>query len=192
MHTLNKTVPIQWNYFATSRGKGVVDGIAGTVKRLVSNAVMTGKSPVVADAKSFHRVASSRTSSVTVSLVSQKEISDTSDLLSLEKCFSEALPLPGISKMHHTQPRNDGSLNCCLYLLQKLIKNRAPDVFPYEADDDDDDTIPETFCTEAVSSDDDQGEDSDLAVRLHVVMRSVKRASMKIVKRVLGVKVMWR
>ena len=188
MHTLNKTVPIQWNYFATSPGKGVVDGIAGTVKRLVSNAVMTGKSPVVADAKSFHRVASSRTSSVTVSLVSQKEISDTSDLLSLEKCFSEALPLPGISKMHRTQPRNDGSLNCCLYLLQKLIKNRAPDVFPHESDD----TISETFCTEAVSSDDDQGEDSDLAVRLHVVMRSVKRASMKIVKRVLGVKVMWR
>ena len=31
-----------------------------------------------------------------------------------------------------------------------------------------------------------------LAVQLHVVTRSVKRASMKIVKRVLGVKVMWR
>ena len=165
MHTLNKTVPIQWNYFATSRGKGVVDGIAGTVKCLVSNAVMTGKSPVVADAQSFYRVASSLTSSVTDSLVSQKEISDTSDLLSLEKCFSEALPLPGISKMHCIEPRKDGSLNCCLYSFQKLIKNRAPDVFPYEPDDDDDDdnddTISETFCTEAVSSDDDQGEDSD-------------------------------
>ena len=68
LHTLNKIVPIQWNYFATSHGKGVVDGIVGTLKRLVSNAVMTGKSPVVADAKSFHRVASSLTSSVTVSL----------------------------------------------------------------------------------------------------------------------------
>ena len=153
LHTLNKIVPIQWNYFATSHGKGVVDRIGGTVKRLVSNAVMTGKSPVVADAQSFYRVASSLTSSVTVSLVSQKEISDTSDLLSLEKCFSEALPLPGISKMHCIEPRKDGSLNCCLYSFQKLIKNRAPDVFPYESDDDDDDddTISETFCTEAVS-----------------------------------------
>ena len=101
---------------------------------------------------------------MTVSLVSQKEISDTSDLLSLKKCFSEALPLPGISKMHYIEPRNDGSLNCCLYSFQKLIKNRAPDVFPYESDDDDDDeTISETFRTEAVSSDDDQGEDSDFS-----------------------------
>ena len=127
---------------------------------------MTGKSPVVADAQSSYRVASSLTSSVTVSLVSQKEISDTSDLLSLEKCFSEALPLPGISKMHYIEPRNDGSLNGCFYSFQKLIKNRAPDVFPYESDDDDDDdddTISETFCTEAVSSDDDQGEDSDFS-----------------------------
>ena len=67
--------------------------------------------------------------------------------------------------MHCIEPRKDGSLNCCLYSFQKLIKNRAPDVFPYEPDDDDDDdnddTISETFCTEAVSSDDDQGEDSD-------------------------------
>ena len=66
--------------------------------------------------------------------------------------------------MHYIEPRNDGSLNCCLYSFQKLIKNRAPDVFSYESDDDDDDddTISET-CTEAVSSDDDQGEDSDLS-----------------------------
>ena len=194
LHTLNKIVPIQWNYFATSHGKGVVDGIGGTVKRLVSNAVMTGKSPVVADAQSFYRVASSLTSSVTVSIVSQKEITDTLDLLSLEKCFSEALPLRGISKMHYTEPRNDGSLNCCLYLFQKLIKNRAPDVFPYESDDDMMMMTP--FQRPSVRRQSVQMmirvKTVTLAVQLHVVTRSVKRASMKIVKRVLGVKVMWR
>ena len=194
LHTLNKIVPIQWNYFATSHGKGVVDGIGGTVKRLVSNAVMTGKSPVVADAQSFYRVASSLTSSVTVSIVSQKEITDTLDLLSLEKCFSEALPLRGISKMHYTEPHNDGSLNCCLYLFQKLIKNRAPDVFPYESDDDMMMMTP--FQRPSVRRQSVQMmirvKTVTLAVQLHVVTRSVKRASMKIVKRVLGVKVMWR
>lgn len=32
---LAKIVQVQWNYFATSHGKGVVDGIGGTIKRLV-------------------------------------------------------------------------------------------------------------------------------------------------------------
>ena len=45
LHTLSKIASIQWNYFATSHGKGVFDGIGGTVKRLVCNAVMTEKSP---------------------------------------------------------------------------------------------------------------------------------------------------
>ena len=181
LHTLNKIVPIQWNYFATSHGKGVVDGIVGTLKRLVSKAVMTGKSPVVADTQSFYRVASSLTSSVTVSIVSQKEITDTLDLLSLEKCFSEALPLRGISKMHYTEPRNDGNLSCC-------------DVFPYESDDDMMMMTP--FQRPSVRRQSVQMmirvKTVTLAVQLHVVTRSVKRASMKIVKRVLGVKVMWR
>ncbi|CAH3184308.1 unnamed protein product, partial [Porites lobata] len=34
---------IQWNYFATSHGKGAVYGIGGTVKRMVWNAVSTRK-----------------------------------------------------------------------------------------------------------------------------------------------------
>ena len=50
LHTLNKIVQIQWNYFAASHGKGVVDGIGGSVKRLVWNAVISRKSLVVDDA----------------------------------------------------------------------------------------------------------------------------------------------
>jgi hypothetical protein len=52
-----KRIHIQWNYFATSHGKGVVDGIGGTVKRLVWNSVMTRKVSAVQDAMSFYRVA---------------------------------------------------------------------------------------------------------------------------------------
>ena len=33
---------VTWNFFATSHGKGAVDGIGGNVKRLVWNAVRAG------------------------------------------------------------------------------------------------------------------------------------------------------
>lgn len=39
-------VKIQWNYFATSHGKGPVDGIGGSVKRQVRQAVLSRKDHV--------------------------------------------------------------------------------------------------------------------------------------------------
>lgn len=134
VQTLCKTVHIQWNFFATSHGKGVVDGTGGTVKRLVWNAVMTRKSPVVVDdAQSFFQVANSLQSSVTVSPLKQKEMNDISDSLHLEKCFSEALPIPGISRFHCIEPGRN-SLSCFLYSFQSQMENRPPDVYPYECD----------------------------------------------------------
>jgi len=134
LRTLCKTVHIQWNFFATSHGKGVVDGIGGTVKRLVWNAVMTRKSPVIVDdAQSFFEVANSLQSSVTVSLLKQKEMNDISDSLRLEKCFSEALPIPGISRFHCIEP-GGSSLSCFLCSFQSQMENRPPDVYPYESD----------------------------------------------------------
>ena len=37
---------IVWNFFATSHGKGPVDGIGGSTTRLVSSEVMSGKAEV--------------------------------------------------------------------------------------------------------------------------------------------------
>ena len=77
------------------------------------------------DAQSFFEVANNLTKSVTVSLVTQKEMNDISDSLCLEKCFSEALPLPGISKFHCIEPQGDGCVNCCPQSLQSLIDVRC-------------------------------------------------------------------
>ena len=57
LHKLNQTIDIQWNFFATSHGKGVVDGVGGTIKRLVWKAFIARKAAVVGDAESFYRVA---------------------------------------------------------------------------------------------------------------------------------------
>lgn len=43
---------INWNYFATSHGKGLVDGIGGSIERTVRNAVLKRKH-IVTNAKQF-------------------------------------------------------------------------------------------------------------------------------------------
>ena len=48
-------VSITWNFFATSHGKGAVDGIGGDVKRRVWLANLTGDR--ASDAESFARIA---------------------------------------------------------------------------------------------------------------------------------------
>lgn len=73
---LDKIVHVQWNYFATSHGKGAVDGIGGSIKRLVWNAVASRRAPPVTDAKSFHEVATTLNSSISVHLMEKREIQD--------------------------------------------------------------------------------------------------------------------
>ena len=140
LHKLNKVVNIQWNFFATSHGKGVVDGIGATVKRLVWNAVMTRTAPAVQDAQSFYNVASILPMAVEVSFVSKKDIDDILCSLSMEKWFSDAPPIHGISQFHCTEPTGAGFVNCRLYSSQSSCQTEGPpEVFPYDSCDSDDD-----------------------------------------------------
>ena len=123
------------------------------------NAVLSGKSPPVVDAQSFFQVAKSLTTSVTVSLLTQKEMNDISGSLCLEKCFSEALPLPGISRFHCIEPQDDGSVNCCLYSFQSLIKNRPPDVYLYESDDSDSESFRDKISEDGEDEESDESDD---------------------------------
>lgn len=52
-----KEVQVKWHFFATSHGKGVVDGLRGTVKRVVWSAVSTRKVPSVLSAEVFAKTA---------------------------------------------------------------------------------------------------------------------------------------
>ena len=62
-------------------GKGAVDGIGGTVKRMVWNAVSTRTVKAVKDACSFASVANKLSTSVAVTFVGSKELKATADLL---------------------------------------------------------------------------------------------------------------
>lgn len=56
---------IVWHFFATSHGKGAVDGVVGTVKRAVSTAVLK-RQGIVHNAADYARAATQRCPNVTI------------------------------------------------------------------------------------------------------------------------------
>jgi len=121
-HTLQrKGLKIKWHFFATSHGKGVVDGLGGTVKRMVWTAVSTRKVANVQDAKSFANVAAQFCKSINIQLCLKKDIDELGSGLVLDKCFQKATAIPGISKVHCIAPAENGQVHCLLYSSQLSV-----------------------------------------------------------------------
>ena len=97
LHQLRAFVSIEWHYFATSHGEGVVDGIGETVKRMVWNAVYLSKDQIDAKAHS----------------------------LCLTNCFTSAPALKGISKFHSLQPLENGLIRCRTYSIQSTWEDKG-------------------------------------------------------------------
>jgi len=92
----------QWKYFATSHGKGVVDGIGGRAKSLVRQAVMskTANNVIVQNAADFARVAAEKMVTTTVLLIAQSQIDDINTSIN---AWEEVPAVPGIHRMHVVQ-----------------------------------------------------------------------------------------
>ena len=107
---------VQWNCFATSHGKGVVDGIGGK--------------------KSFHEVATKLNSSVSVHLMEKKELRDRATSLGLSKSFKVAVALPGISRFHCIEPQINGFVQSKMFSTQSMVEKEAPPlVFPFDLEE---------------------------------------------------------
>ncbi|CAF1044674.1 unnamed protein product, partial [Didymodactylos carnosus] len=92
-HLRDKTdLDISWNYFASSHSKGVVDGIGGTIKRLVWTEIMAGKRCSSAD--EFVNICREKTKTIIVGLVRQGQFDITK--ITLEKFFDETINVNGI------------------------------------------------------------------------------------------------
>ncbi|CAB4014894.1 Hypothetical predicted protein [Paramuricea clavata] len=101
-------IQITWNYFATSHGKGPVDGIGGAVKRQVWMTVKTRKH-IVCDAKSFV-VAAEDSSNVKVVEMATSEIEERNTSLNTKEVFEDASPIPGIAAIHSIKIDNAGKI----------------------------------------------------------------------------------
>uniref|UniRef100_A0A8D9F251 Uncharacterized protein n=1 Tax=Cacopsylla melanoneura TaxID=428564 RepID=A0A8D9F251_9HEMI len=88
----------QWLFFATSHGKGCVDGIGGLVKRLVWNEVKSRRSKI-GSAEDFVECASKKTDKIKITLVSNLEIEK--NKMKLDKRWADILPIKGLQSKHY-------------------------------------------------------------------------------------------
>lgn len=101
--------PFEWQYFATSHGKGVVDGIGGRAKSMVRRAVMSGRqdAPVVQSASDFAELVNVLLPKTNVTLITQQEIQET---IEASKPWDRVLACKGIREIHKTVAKPDGSI----------------------------------------------------------------------------------
>lgn len=109
---------IIWNFFATSHGKGPVDGIGGTVKRQVATRVYQRRA-VVKDAESFFKCALECCGCINVYFKSASQIAD--ELIEFQPLFNTAPVLPGISSAHELTVADDKEIKMKSYSCEPTI-----------------------------------------------------------------------
>lgn len=153
-------IKIKWHFFATSHGKGVVDGLGGTVKRVVWTAVSTRKVPQVLNAEAFAKVAMEMCKSISIKLYLNVDIDKSSSKLGLDECFKQAKPIPGIKKIHCLDPTNGDHLHCRLYSSQ-ISTHKEIDLSSDNSDLSSEMSVSETEGDDAVNVDDNVDTSND-------------------------------
>ena len=110
---------ICWNFFATSHGKGPVDGIGGVVKRMATQKVIQ-REVNITNAASFYDAINSE-SNVKVFLIEAEEINVAETKLGT--VISAAPALPGIFNVHHLQ-HTDGKIHLKPYFTATYCVNQ--------------------------------------------------------------------
>lgn len=93
----SRGIKVNWHFFATSHGKGAVDGIGGTIKRTVFSAMKTRRAHV-GSAEEYAQVASDFTQATTVMYVSQQDIDEKRPELSA--LWDSAITVPNTQSVH--------------------------------------------------------------------------------------------
>jgi len=90
-------IQIRWNYFATSHGKGPVDGVGGTLKRVAADKVRT-RQCTINSMEDF--IAAVQHSSIRVTGVNADSVATREGDLNLEQVFQQANVIKGIADYH--------------------------------------------------------------------------------------------
>ena len=95
---------LTWNFFATSHGKGVVDGIGGTVKRTVWRHIKAERAHVT-DAKEYAELAQKLCPNIYVQYIPASAIESHTEFLS--KKWESVLLIPGTLRVHCVRPSGE-------------------------------------------------------------------------------------
>ena len=93
----SRGITVNWHFFATSHGKGAVDGIGGTVKRAVHSAIMT-RQYHVQNAQQYAECAQAVTEATTVIYIPSKTIENNKS--QLDQTWKDVAAVPAIQSVH--------------------------------------------------------------------------------------------
>lgn len=100
---MNHNINLTWSFFATSHGKGAVDGIGGTIKRCVWNGIKSRRIQI-ASAEEFARYASLVAKNIHVTYIEKAVVQKTRSIM--EQQWSSAKKIPNIQSQHHFEVSN--------------------------------------------------------------------------------------
>ena len=114
-------ISLSWHFFATSHGKGVVDGIGGVVKRLVWSAILAGE--VCRSAVDFIKLAKMKTKKVVLIEITENDINNSKTKLG--NIFKTAKTVPETLKTHSVKVVDNDTLEFRYYstcFRKKIVK----------------------------------------------------------------------
>ena len=106
MFSKKHDVKLTWNFSTTSHGKGPVDGVGATLKRIAMEKVQTRK-VVVNNADDFYHAV--KDGNIKVTMMNTTELQKYSNKY-LETLFSNTTSIPGISCYHYVEPSEKGHI----------------------------------------------------------------------------------
>ena len=108
-----RKIKLHWHFFATSHGKGVVDGIGGVVKRLVWSAILAGA--VCRSSADFIKIAKSKTNKINRAEITKNEMDNSK--VKLENILKTIKSVPQTLKMRSVKVVDKNTLEFRYYSM---------------------------------------------------------------------------
>ncbi len=106
---------VQWHFFATSHGKGAVDGVGATVKRSVNTDVLCRQAVLVTNAASFVASARKNCPNINIKLITSNEITEFIQHHKLNERWAITSAVPGTQSVHYMEPVSWGQVHHKIY-----------------------------------------------------------------------------
>ncbi|CAF2099607.1 unnamed protein product [Rotaria magnacalcarata] len=111
-------IELSWHYFATSHGKGVVDGLGATVKRLAYSAILAGQH--CNSAADFVVIPKSKTNAIEISEIKLHFIDDS--MAKMESIFKSVKPILETKETHSIKVLKNNAVECKYYSHSKTSR----------------------------------------------------------------------
>lgn len=98
-------IKIYWNYFATSHGKGCIDGIGATAKMIVRKHILS-RECIVKSSSDFVAAFDRTESIIAIEEVNDNDFSDINNILNVHALFDNAKSIRDIASAHQIQVIN--------------------------------------------------------------------------------------